>query len=157
MTGALRVIQARSEEELNHVRALRFEVFVREQGFSASSEIDAFDDSPSTKYYLGYVSDEPIATARCVVLQTKDSHTKPHHIGKIGRFAVSPLHRGKGFGRQLLQGMEGFLENEVDLFTLHSQYYAKEFYKKCGYACVGSVFKEEGADHIKMQKRSCGT
>nr|CCA24536.1 acetyltransferase (GNAT) family putative [Albugo laibachii Nc14] len=157
MAGALRVIQAGSEEELKHVRALRFQVFVREQGFSASSEIDAFDDSPSTKYYLGYVYGEPIATARCVLLQTKDSHTKPHHVGKIGRFAVSPLHRRKGFGRQLLQGMEALLENEVDLFTLHAQYYAKEFYEKCGYTCVGAAFKEEGADHIKMQKRAFGT
>lgn len=150
MAGALRVIQANTKEEFRRVKALRFEVFVLEQNFSASSEIDEYDDSPKTKYFLGYLSDEPIATARCVLMRT---HSKAHNVGKIGRFAVSHLHRGKGFGRQLLQEMEKILESEVDMLMLHSQYYAKEFYEKCGYTCVGNIFKEEDADHIKMQKR----
>lgn len=56
----------------------------------------------------------------------------------FGRIAVSPLHRGKGFGRDLMQrlivqGRKEFGQRECSLFVMRDNLAAKKLYQSLGF------------------------
>lgn len=53
----------------------------------------------------------------------------------INGIAVGFSHRGKGFGREILNYIESFGKTRSMAFCLHSEL---EFYKKCGYEITGN-------------------
>ncbi|DAZ95618.1 TPA: hypothetical protein N0F65_002247 [Lagenidium giganteum] len=137
-----------SSEMKQEAMNVRFRVFVDEQKFAAEIEIDEQDDLPTTVHFIGKDSEtnEYVAVARCMV----DKATRK---GKIGRVAVLSKCRGKGFGFQIMQGIEAIMKGEVDSLSMHSQYDKKGFYEKCGYHCpTDEVFIEEGVEHCFMTK-----
>ena len=77
-----RIVTYKSGEE--HIRKIRENVFVKEQGVPADIEIDGLD--PVARHVLVFDAEEVIGTGRMLL----DGH--------IGRIAVKKHYRGKGIG-----------------------------------------------------------
>lgn len=73
---------------------------------------------------------------------------------KLRQMWIDPALRGRGLGRELLEGVEKLLAAEgVRHFTLHARESAAGFYRTCGYRAVGETFTEVGMPHVRMEKR----
>ena len=139
-------------DELRQALAIRTRVFVEEQGVPVAAEIDAYDSNPATDaravHFIGRLGGEPIATAR--LLLDPPAGEFPH----IGRVAVLPEHRGRGYGRAIMAAAHA--EAEARGFagaTLAAQLQALPFYERIGYVARGSVFRDAGIDHRLMDLR----
>lgn len=121
-------------------KAIREEVFVREQGFAEEfDEIDA-----KAVHILLFFGQKAIGT--CRFFQCGGAWL-------IGRVAVLREFRGKGCGKMLLQAAEQEMRKFGAISSsLHAQCRAMEFYARCGYSPCGEPFDEEGCPHILMQK-----
>jgi len=123
--------------------AVRWRVFVEEQGVPADLEHDAAD--AASAHVLAEVASEVVGTGRLVF--DPDG-------ARIGRVSVLPDFRHRGIGSQIVAALEaeaavrGFAE-----VTLHAQTYVQELYDKNGYAVSGPTFQEAGIDHVPMIKQ----
>ncbi|MET0658723.1 MAG: GNAT family N-acetyltransferase [Steroidobacteraceae bacterium] len=119
--------------------AIRFEVFVHEQGVPVEEEHDAQDHL--CIHALACVNGEPVGTGR--LLPT----------GKIGRMAVLALHRRHGIGALLLHKlMQHARLLGFDTVYLDAQLGALAFYERHGFVATGPVFKDAGIDHRRMTR-----
>ena len=121
--------------------AIRKHVFIEEQGVPEEMELDEFDFT--ALHALAYVNSECIGTARFVTL--------PRNIGRIGRMAVLPAHRGKGTGGQLLRALLDLGRSQgIKQFELHAQLGAIPFYEQFGFIAQGGIYDEAGISHRDM-------
>ncbi len=128
---------ATHERELS---AIRFAVFVEEQGFAAEIELDGCD-AECVHVLAKNAAREPIGTARML----PDGH--------IGRVAVLPAHRGRGIGSRMMEKLAEIAKNlGFQQVELSSQVHAIPFYERLGYQPVGEIYDEAGAPHRKMVK-----
>lgn len=120
-------------------KAIRFEVFVEEQGVPAEIELDQMD--AVCLHAVAYdAAGTPIGTGRLL----PDGH--------IGRMAVRKVARGTGVGSALLLAlMEQARKRGDHLVALSSQSQAAPFYERHGFAVEGDEFFEAGIAHINMQ------
>ena len=140
----LRIRRPSSEEEMNSLRALRLEVFVREQGVPEELELDALD--AEAIHAVAWDRGEVVGTGRLIL--------RPMREAQIGRMAVRSSARGRGIGSAVL----GFLEREAKAqgarrIELHAQSHVKGFYRRHGYRQKGARFLEAGIEHVVMRKR----
>jgi predicted GNAT family N-acyltransferase len=141
--ATVRVVEG--EADWAAARALRFAVFVDEQGFPAADELDAYD--AGARHWL-LVSDDgaPVATARAVAL--------PSGAWKIGRVAVARAARGLGLGAVLMRAiLLAARDAGVPETVLDSQVQAMGFYAGLGYVAEGPEFLEAGCPHRRMRRR----
>ena len=130
-----------SWEELGEgARAVRFTVFVGEQGIPPEVEIDDMD-------------------AQCVHALVRDGKGAPLATGRlmpdgrIGRMAVLAPWRGKGLGRLVLDALVGAARERGDARAfLHAQVDAVGFYERAGFACEGERYLEQGIWHQSMAR-----
>ncbi len=155
----MQVVAVTSREQLEVALAIRFEVFVDEQGVDPAAERDVLDPDPRTFHCL-VVDDEgiPLATGRLLAPHTDVFHgeeafgemdpTWPH----IGRVAVRKVARNSGAGSALM------LELEAQALARHgasgsvrvelsAQDQAMPFYEKLGYSVFGEAYLDEGISH----------
>ncbi len=120
-------------------KAIRFEVFVAEQGVPADIELDQMD--AVCLHAVAYdAAGTPVGTGRLL----PDGH--------IGRMAVRKIARGSGVGSALLLAlMEQARQRGDQLVALSSQAHAAPFYQRHGFAIEGEEFFEAGIAHINMQ------
>lgn len=124
------------------VRALRMDVFVREQGFTEASEFDALDATAT--HLLASEDATPIGCAR---LYMEDGE------GRIGRICVLPEGRGRGIGAALVRaGLAHFASRGVAFVALGAQVRAMPFYEGLGFAAYGPVYDDEGVPHRMMRR-----
>ncbi|MEB3223618.1 MAG: GNAT family N-acetyltransferase [Candidatus Sericytochromatia bacterium] len=138
----VRVVE--DEADWAAARAIRFAVFVDEQGFPAANELDAYD--AVARHWL-LVSDDgaPLATARAVAL--------PSGAWKIGRVAVAREARGLGLGAALMRALLSAARDAgVSETLLDSQVQATGFYASLGYVAEGPEFLEAGCPHRRMRR-----
>ncbi len=120
--------------------AIRFAVFVREQGVPPELEHDEHD-AAALHLLASDVEGKPIGTARMLA----DGH--------IGRMAVLPPWRGHGVGSVLLRELLRIADQRGHRHVfLHAQCSAEGFYRRLGFAPVGEVFDDAGIDHRQMEK-----
>ncbi len=142
------------DEDMECVRAVRFEVFVDEQNVPIEEEIDAHDDAPTTLHSLVEVDGSCVGTGRVLL----DS---PGHV-HIGRLAVLKAARGQGIGVGLMNHLE---QRALDVhgessagvrrvaIVLSAQEYVMDFYRKLGYEPVtGERYLDAGIWHQDMAK-----
>ena len=132
-----------SEEDAAGLRALRFEVFVDEQGVPADEELDSDDDAAvhAVAVQRGVV----VGTGRLVLVSAREA--------RVGRMAVKATVRGQGVGGALLRFLEAQARSHgIARIVLHAQAHARSFYDKHGYAAEGGPFTEAGIEHISMAK-----
>ena len=122
-------------------QAIRFEVFVAEQGVPVELEIDELD--PHCLHAL--VRDEAgqaIATGRLL----PDGH--------IGRMAVTKQARKLGVGKKMLEAlMEAARARGDKKVMLNAQLQAEGFYALFGFVREGGQFDDAGLPHVHMRRK----
>ena len=132
-----------TDSRLRDALAIRFQVFVDEQGIPAELEIDDLDGI--AWHAVAWADDVPIGTARLV---SKDAT----HV-KVGRVAVLPSHRRQGVATRLIELLlelarrQGFQQAE-----LASQIEAMPVYEKLGFVAHGPYFLDAGLPHRLMRR-----
>jgi ElaA protein len=122
--------------------ALRHQVFVVEQGYTAEGEVDALD--PVSHHLLAHEDGVPVATARIHI----DGDT-----AKIGRVCVIAARRGIGLGADLVNAAVALAAGVgVRRAVLGAQVHAVGFYEKLGFAPYGAPYDDEGEPHQMMER-----
>jgi ElaA protein len=122
--------------------ALRHEVFVREQGYSAEGEVDASD--AVSHHLLAQEDGTAVATARVYL----DGDT-----AKIGRVCVVAARRGGGLGADLITAAVELAKYQgAARVVLGAQAHAVGFYAKLGFAPYGDIYDDEGEPHQMMER-----
>ena len=133
-----------SNKQLYDLLRLRSEVFVVEQQ-CIFLDMDNLDQQ--CYHVLGYWGDMLAGTTRLVPKGL--AYTE---YPSIGRVVTSPALRGNGIGRQL---MEFSILETTKLFgnsaiKIGAQLYLEKFYQSLGFNRSGSVYLEDGIEHIPM-------
>lgn len=127
------------EREREALLAIRFAVFVDEQGVPA--EIERDDDDEHAMHLLARTSTGvDVGTARLL----SDGH--------IGRIAVLRDWRCRGIGTRLLAAaIAAAGDRGLQEVRLHAQCQAIDFYTRQGFRAEGPVFDEAGIAHRSMR------
>ncbi len=124
-------------------KAIRIEVFCREQGFS--EEFDAVDARAT--HLLAYVDGRAVGTCRFFPQNEEET------VYVIGRIAVNKSLRGGGIGGALVREAEAQIAALGGRVAhIGAQVQALPFYCKLGYTPVGKRYAEEGVPHQGMDK-----
>ena len=119
------------------LRAVREQVFVREQAVPIELEWDEFD--PLCQHVVAEAASQVIGTGRLL----PDGH--------IGRMAVLESWRGQGVGSALLEALLQIARNRgIGRVRLHAQSRAVTFYLRHGFVAEGEEFIEAGIPHRTM-------
>ncbi len=135
-----------SVEELYNILHLRNEVFVVEQN-CAYQDCDGKDFN--SWHITGWDEDSLIAYSR--ILPPGLSYLG---AASIGRVLTSPQVRQQGLGKELIIYS---LKKLYDLFgavkvNIGAQLYLKKFYESFHFTQTGSIYLEDGIEHIRMEK-----
>ena len=138
------VRRAQSADDLHALHALRWQVFVEEQGVPPELESDELDETACQA--LAFMDGSVAGTGRVVMIEGGEA--------RVGRMAVHADVRRQGIGGQVLRFLEtaAAAEGAVEV-TLHAQRYVSAFYLAHGYVEEGEPFEEAGIEHIMMRKR----
>jgi predicted GNAT family N-acyltransferase len=118
--------------------AIRWQVFVREQGVPEDEELDG-QDIGAVHLIAETHSGAAVGTAR--ILPT----------GQIGRMAVLREHRGRGVGQALLKAaLATIAEQGWPRPFLNAQTGALGFYRRAGFVSQGAEFLDAGISHRRM-------
>lgn len=125
--------------------AIRFEVFVDEQGVPAHEELDALDGI--SLHALVVDDNEAVGTGRLIPPDGE------HAWGKIGRMAVLKSHRGRGVGSLVLEFLvqQARERGHVEV-RLSSQDHAMPFYARHGFLVCSDGFLDCGIPHHWMRR-----
>lgn len=119
------------------ILAIRFEVFVKEQGVDPNLEIDGKD--PECLHAVASVDGKAVGTGRLL----PDGH--------IGRMAVLPNFRSHGVGSAMLRALIKAANERGDRqVALSSQSHATPFYERFGFRIHGAPYIEAGIEHVSM-------
>ncbi|WP_235912244.1 GNAT family N-acetyltransferase [Ruania zhangjianzhongii] len=144
MAAAVQVLRVSDAAGLRRVHALRFEVFVDEQGVSLGDELDEKDDLPGTVHLLAVADGQDLGTARLLV----DGPGRVH----VTRVAVRATARGLGLGRALMDETERIALAEHPAggqvrVELSAQEGATGFYAALGYEIGSDRYLDAGIWH----------
>lgn len=135
----IRLISGEWNELGSHCRAVRDEVFVREQGVPVALEHDAHD-AECLHVVARTTSGDAVGTGRLL----PDGH--------IGRMAVRQPWRGEGVGGAILALLiEEARERGHAKVVLNAQVSALDFYRSFDFVELGQCFIEAGIDHQAME------
>lgn len=125
--------------------ALRYDVFVLEQGISLQDEFDELD-TKDRNYFVVYEQSLAIATIR---YQKKDPITI-----QPDRFCVRKEYRGRGIGKKLLLQLEDKARHEgYRLSVLSAEKDALPFYQALNYTVNSEEYLEDGILCVEMLKK----
>ncbi len=129
-------------ESMATIAAIRYTVFVVEQGVDVAIE---WDDKETVAEHIFLINNkQPVGTARVRLVDGKAL--------KCDRIAMRPEYRGAGWGEQLMQVCESIAhEHGVTECILHAQQRVADFYRRQGYVGGGDPFKQAGIPHVKMR------
>lgn len=123
--------------------AVRFAVFVDEQGVPAEEEIDHLDDV--ARHVVALRASEVVGTCRVF----------PHDgdLWTLGRMAVTRAARGLGVGMRMMREAER-LAAAAGAVEMHlsAQTHAIGFYRRAGYRTRGGVYLDCDIPHVHMQR-----
>jgi len=131
---------AKSQSDLEAVKSVRLEVFVREQNVPLEIEMDKYD--AKAIHVLCLANGKPVGTGRLVKM--------PDGF-KLGRVAVLQDYRGKSLGTEIVRWL--LAQGGEDLVYANVQLTALDFYKRLGFVAEGEPFIEAGIEHVKMTWR----
>lgn len=131
--------------ELYAILQLRNEVFVVEQNcvFQDADNIDQ-----QAFHFMGWSGNQLLAYTRLLGPRI----TYPE--ASIGRVVSSPLARGSGIGKELMQKSIEAIYKIYGRQTIQigAQLYLKKFYETFSFQQTGEVYLEDGIEHIHMLK-----
>ena len=137
-----------SKEDLDLGFALRIKVFVKEQNVPIELELDDKDHSDNT-VHIGYFHDNNLIGVARLIDMDKD-------VIHIGRVAIDKEYRGRGIGRELINGCENITQQILKrkiIIELSAQIQAGKFYESLGYNQVNdTIYLDAGIEHVDMRK-----
>jgi ElaA protein len=141
----LKKFEALTPFELYSILQLRNEVFVVEQNCVFQ---DADDKDQASWHFMGIQDHKLVAYTRLV--PPGISYEEP----SIGRVVTSPIVRGTGIGKELMQHSidECYRLFGNQAIKIGAQYYLKQFYGSLGFEQVSDIYLEDGIEHIYMVK-----
>ncbi len=121
------------------LKAVREEVFIKEQHVPVKLEWDGLDEA--ALHLLAFNNaNEAIGCARLT------------GNGSIGRMAVLSPWRGIGVGRALLtEAISLYQQNGIQNITLSAQVHAIPFYEKSGFKICSKPYLDANILHVDMQ------
>lgn len=124
------------------VRNIRQTVFVEEQQVPPELEWDDTDEIAD--HYLVVLPDNtPVGVGRLFSTLEETAH--------IGRMAILPAHRGKGFGEVLLRHMVSEAAGQFSELHLSAQEHAIPFYQRSGFHVCSDLYDDAGIPHVDMR------
>lgn len=132
-----------SAAELYSILRLRSEVFVVEQNCVF---LDMDNKDQASYHLMGWQGEQLSVYTRLV--PPGISYEQP----SIGRVVTSPLVRGQGAGRLLMEKSIAEMHRlfgEVPI-RIGAQLYLKKFYESLGFTQSSGIYEEDGIDHIEM-------
>jgi ElaA protein len=143
ITWILKPFDSLTVNELYAILRLRSEVFVVEQN-CVFQDMDNKDQQ--CHHLMGWKDNLLAAYTRLVPPGVS------YEYPSIGRVVTSPLARGGGLGKTL---MEKSIEELTNLYgsgiiKIGAQLYLKKFYQSLGFKQIGDIYDEDGIDHIHM-------
>ena len=132
-------------DELYTLLRLRSEVFVVEQNCVF---LDMDNKDQIAYHLLGYIDNNLAASTR---LLGPDTAYKQMSIGRV---VTSPLYRGSGAGKALMEKSiiicyELFGKSDI---KIGAQLYLKRFYESFGFKQTSDIYLEDDIKHIEMIK-----
>ena len=128
----------RGPEEFAEALQVRVLVFVAEQGGPLTDEPDARDDA--ARHWVVLEGGRIVGTARV--------YEPEPGVAKIGRVALLPEVRGRGWGALLMETLLAECRGEV---ILDAQVHVIPFYQRLGFAAEGDEFLDAGILHRRMR------
>lgn len=120
---------------------VREEVFHKEQGIDRSMMSD--DKDKDAFHCIIYDFGMPIGSGRLY-----EDETGFH----IGRVAILKEYRGKGLGKDLMEGLlNKAWEVGATKVSIHAQEHVIEFYEGLGFVKKGDIFIEANIPHLEME------
>jgi predicted GNAT family N-acyltransferase len=161
VTLTVRPVESRSE--LADALAVRWTVFVDEQGVPEALERDEYDSVDAATHVVAYDegtdrdgSGERGTTAVGAARLRPYDDDRERTSAKVERVAVLADRRDEGIGARLMDVLETEArEQRVETLVLHAQKPVEGFYVKRGYRRVGDVFEEAGIPHVEMRRDLC--
>ena len=136
-----RIQNVQSPAEFEQALAIRYQVFVVEQGVPVDEEKDELD--AKAQHYLAFLAERAVGTARLV--RYNDT------TAKVGRVALLDSTRGSGLGKLLMRHLErAAREQGFRSIVLDAQIQVIGFYEKLGYVAEGPEFLDAGIVHRRM-------
>lgn len=131
--------------QLYAIMQLRNEVFVVEQNCVFQ---DADDKDQEAFHFMGWSGGKLLAYTRLLAPGVA------YPEASIGRVVSSPLARGSGIGKELMQkSIEGIYKiYGRQAIQIGAQLYLKKFYESFSFQQTGEVYLEDGIAHIHMLK-----
>ena len=121
-------------------RAIREEVFMREQGY-----VDEFDAIDARAFHLVLYVDG--AAAGCCRFFAGDEPGE----WVLGRVAVRAPLRRRGYAEMIVrEAVARMKELGAASIRLGAQEYATGLYEKCGFVPCGPIYLDEGNPHVPM-------
>jgi ElaA protein len=129
-------------QELYQLLQLRTEVFVVEQD-CVYQDMDGKDDKAI--HILGYINDQLASYTR--IFKPGDYFDQ----SSIGRVVVSPLYRGKSYGKEIMKASIAFIKAEnYPSVKISAQCYLDKFYTDLDFIATGEKYLEDGIPHQAM-------
>ena len=136
--GGFNVKTATWPDDQATMKAIRFEVFVQEQGVPAELEVD--NNDPLSIHAIAWVNGQAAACGRLL----PDGH--------IGRMAVRRPWRGQGAGAAVLTHLMARARQRGDReVVLSAQTHAVGFYEKFGFVAEGKTYLDCDIPHQDMR------
>lgn len=131
--------------ELYQILQLRNEVFIVEQNCPFQ---DLDDKDFYSFHFMGFDTDTQKIVAYTRLLPPGVSYSE----ASIGRVVTSPMARGTGIGKVLMQKSIDTLEEMFASANIRigAQLYLKNFYESFGFQQDSEVYLEDGIEHILM-------
>lgn len=135
-----------STQELYQILQGRSEVFVVEQN-CVYQDIDGKDQKAI--HVLGYIEED--LAAYCRLFDAGDYFEE----SSIGRVIVSPKHRDKKLGHELMKVAIATIAKEYNQteITISAQQYLQKFYESHGFVQTSEMYLEDDIPHIEMKKQ----
>lgn len=132
--------EIRNATDLAAAKSVRLRVFVDEQGVPPEIEMDEYDSA--AVHVICLLGKETVGTGRLVEM--------PDGM-KLGRVAVMPEHRSRGFGALIVKWLleKAARSGHLPVYA-NVQVSAADFYEKLGFKPVGPHFPEAGIEHVRM-------
>ena len=136
----MKIRLAKNKKELEDIFRIREIVFIKGQRVPRKRERDEFDKS--AKHVIVFYNKKPIGCARVRFV---------HKKAKLERIALLKEYRNKGLGKMIMDYLINYCRKKKSKeIVLNSQYYIKDFYRKCGFKTRGKIFMDAGIKHIEM-------
>ena len=142
---------ALDDDDRKAAYAVRYDVFVTEQGVPAELELDELDETAD--HFVAYDGEVAVGAGRLVVEEPGFAGVDPGlgPVAHLGRLAVRPAQRGTGVGVELVRAIEArAAERGLRVIVLGAQTHAVGFYERLGYTAYGAVFDDAGLPHRWM-------